>query len=133
MAIIESATGKHTAPTAVQIVGSCASRAVHTITVSTAMYTVTGTVSSPRRGQNHASSAMDTTHITTTATIRGFDGQPRDPFAPRGTSGSSAPTKHKCANRNDASPTKKDCPHHGIAKDQSPTADSSRSEERRVG
>lgn len=69
MPIIESDAAKHTAPTAVQIVGSRASNAVHTIADSATMYTVTGMVrlSFPRCGQNHTSSPADATHIATTA------------------------------------------------------------------
>lgn len=121
MPIIESDAAKHTAPTAVQIVGSRASNAVHTIADSATMYTVTGMVrlSFPRCGQNHTSSPADATHIATTAATR-----PRDGAACRA-SGSRAPMKHKCANRNAPKPNTNAHVHQGIANNQSPVADNS--------
>src|SRR4051812_15592846 len=97
IAIIESDTAKHTAPTAVQMVGNRANSAADTMALSTTMYSVTGTVnfSLPRCGQNHVNNAADARHISTAAVMRPAEG---DDFTARGTS---AARKHRCANRND--------------------------------
>ena len=119
MPIIASDPAKNTAPTAVHSVGSRASSAAQTMAASTTMYTVTGTVipSRPSCGQNHTSSATHAPHNTATAINLG-----RDRLDSRA-SGSSAPRKHKCANRNAANPNTKDGCHHGIANSTSPTAE----------
>src|ERR1035441_3626578 len=133
MPIIASEPAKNTAPTAVKGVGSHASSAAQTMAASTTMYTVTGMVnpSRPSCGQNHTSNPTHVAHITATATQRA-----RDRFDPRDfhAQGTSAPRKHKCANRNAPRPKTKDAAHHGIASSASPNAENtnaniSRSEE----
>ena len=124
MPIIASEPAKHTAPTAVHGVGSRASSAAHTMAASTTMYTVTGMVrpSRPSCGQNHTSSPTQAAHINPTAIQRVRD---RSDCRDSRARGSSAPRKHKCANRNEASPNTKDGAHHGMASSASPIAENS--------